>query len=128
MAPLTITSLRVDYRVSESPRPGPAVPYLILNLVFKCERTTEDYDYAWNQAKAESEEYNKVLTIDDPERYEAWLMSPDGWNFSSKYDGYGRAWTHNDPPWRYVEKFDCFWFREWIADCPVTRAVIEELQ
>lgn len=127
--PLTITNLRVDYRESESPEPWPNVPYLIVNCVFKCERTNSyDTDFAWAQAKSFSEEYRKVLTIDDPERYEAWLVSPDGWTWSSKYDGYGKAWTHEDPPWQYLEKFDSFWLREWIADCSVTRAIIAELQ
>jgi hypothetical protein len=128
MAPLTITNLRVHSSVSENPEPWSDVPYLVVNVVFRCERTTEDYDYAWNQAKAECEEYREVLTIDDPKRYEAWIASPDGWSISSKYDGYGRAWTHADPSWRYIEKFDCFWFREWIADCAPTRAIIAELE
>ena len=128
MAPLTITNLRVDYRTTESLKPWPDVPYLVVNVVFRCERTTEDCDFAWNQAKAESEEYRKVLTIDDPKRYEAWMTSPDGWSISKKYDGYGRAWTHADPPWRYIEKFDVFWFREWIADCGPTRAIVAELE
>lgn len=129
MEPLKILSLRVDYRESESPEPWPAVPYVIVNCVFKCERTENyDTDFAWYQAKGESEEYRQVLTIDDPERYENWLMSPTGWNLSSKYDGYGRAWTHEDQVWRHIEKFDVFWFREWIADCAVTRSIIKELE
>ncbi len=129
MALLKILNLRVDERSSENPEPWPAVPYLIVNCVFRCTRTDNyDTDFLWCQAKGGSEEYQKILTIDDPEKYESWLMSPTGWNFSSKYDGYGRAWTHEDPTWRYIEKFDVFWFREWIADCSVTRAVISELE
>jgi hypothetical protein len=126
---LTITNLRVDFRKSESPKPWPDVPYLIVNCVFRCARTN-DYgtDFAWHQAKAYSEEYRQILTLDDPERFDAWLMDPDGWNLSSKYDGYGRAWTHEDPAWKYIEKFDCFWFRSWSADCTVTRAIIAELE
>jgi hypothetical protein len=129
MEPLKILNLRVDYRESESPEPWPNVPYVIINCVFKCERVSDPgEDFAWWQAKGESEEYRKVLTIDDPERYENWLMSPTGWNLSSKYDGYGKAWIHNDPAWRYIEKFDVFWFRSWTADCSVTRAIIAELE
>jgi hypothetical protein len=126
---LTITSLRVDYRKSESPKPWPAVPYVIINCVFKCKRV-DDYgeDFAWWQAKGESEEFTKVLTVDSPERYDAWLDDPNGWNFSSKNDGYGKAWIHNDPPWQYLPKFDVFWFRSWTADCSVTRAIIAELE
>jgi hypothetical protein len=128
MEPLKILNLRVDYRESESPEPWPSVPYFILNCVFKCERV-DDYgeDFAWYQAKGESEEYRKVLTIDDPERYDAWLDTAFGFG-QFKYPGYGRAWIHNDPAWRYLEKFDVFWFRTWSADCSVTRAIIAELE
>ena len=126
---LKITNLRVDYRNTPTPENWPDVPYLIINVVFRCDRSDSyDTDFAWAQAKAHSEEYRKVLTIDDPERYDAWIMSPDGWNWSSKYDGYGRAWTHEDPTWRHIEKFDVFWLREWVADCSVTRAIIAELE
>jgi len=129
MEPLKILNLRVDYRESESPEPWPNTPYCIINAVFRCERTNNyDTDFAWCQAKAESEEYSNTLTIDDPERYESWQMSPDGWEFSSRYDGYGKAWTHRDPAWRYIPKFDVFWFRSWSCDSPVTRAIIRELE
>ena len=117
---LTITNLRVDSK-------GTEVPYLIVNCVFKCDRADNPgEDFAWLQAKAWSEEYRQVLTIDDPERYEDWISNH--WDFHEKYDGYGRAWTHEDPTWQYIEKFDCFWFREWVSDCSVTRALIYELE
>ena len=126
---LEILNLRVDYRLSENRAPWPPVPYAIVNCVFKCHRSDSyDTDFAWCQAKAFSEDYRQVLTIDDPERYENWLMSPDGWSLSSKYDGYGKSWTHGEPTWKYIEKFDVFHFREWVADCSVTRSVIAELQ
>jgi hypothetical protein len=128
---LTITSLRVDARKTEGWFEGGTrpCPYLIVNCVFKCARS-EDFheDFAWNQAKAWSEEYRQVTTLDDPKTYEEWLMSPKGWNFSSKYPGWGKAWTYGEPTWQYIEKFDCFWFREWIADCGPTRAIITELE
>ena len=127
---LTITSLRVDGRETEGWFEGGTrpCPYLIVNCVFKCDRSEDLHeDFAWNQAKAWSEDYRQVLTIDDPERYERWLMG-DGWDFRTSYNGYGKAWTHDDPPWRYIEKFDSFHFREWIADCGPTRAVIAELE
>jgi hypothetical protein len=49
-------------------------------------------------------------------------------NSHTPYPGYGRAWTHQDPVWQYLEKFDTFWLREWVADCPVTRAIIADLE
>ncbi len=127
---LTITSLRVDARETEGYFDGGtrSCPYLIVNCVFRCSRSEDLHeDFTWQQAKAWSEDYTEKLTIDDPERYEAWLMR-ESWNLRSKYDGYGKAWVHGDPPWRYLEKFDCFWFREWVADCGPTRAIIQELQ
>lgn len=114
---LKITNLRVDEK-------GTEVPYLIVNCCF---RVTPDYEdgYLWAQAKGDSEDYRQVLTIDDPEKYEASLLS---WNFKTRYPGYGRAWTHQDPVWQYIGKFNTFHFREWIADCPVTRAIIADLR
>jgi hypothetical protein len=126
---LTITSLRVDARETEGWFNGGTrpCPYLIVNVVFKCARSEDLHkDFAWNQAKAWSEDYTQKLTIDDPERYETWLMRAS-WDLKEKYDGYGKAWVHGEPPWRYIEKFDCFWFREWIADCHLTRTILEDL-
>lgn len=126
---LTITSLRTDYRVTEGWFNGEPTdcPYIIVNCCFTIEDDEEEGNWSSLRAKAEAEDYREVLTIDDPERYEKWLMR-DGWDFKTKYDGYGRAWTHQDVPWRYIEKFDTFWFREWIADCEPTRAIIAELE
>lgn len=126
---LTITSFRTDYRNTEGWfREEPTCcPYIIVNITFCIKDDENEGNWSSLRAKAEAEDYRQVLTIDDPKRYEDWLMRPDGWNFSSNYDGYGRAWTHQDAPWRYLEKFDTFWFREWIADCSVTRAILNEI-
>jgi len=117
---LTITNLRVDAIQGE------VVPFLVVNCCFTVEPDAND-GFLWAQAKGDSEEYRQVLTIDDPEKYETWLEN--SWGFSQfRYDGYGKSWTHQDPVWQYIEKFDTFWFREWIADCPVTRAIIADLK
>jgi hypothetical protein len=115
---LIITSLRVDAIQGE------IVPFLVVNCCFKVEPEAHD-GYLWAQTKGDSEEYRQVLTIDDPVKYEESLLN---WDYSTRYSGYGRAWTHQDPVWEYIEKFDTFWFREWIADCKVTRAIIQELE
>jgi len=115
---LTITNLRVDERKGE------VVPYLIINCCFRVDPESHD-GYLWAQAKGDSEEYRQVLTIDDPEKYEASLLT---WDYTTRYPGYGRAWTHQDPVWEYIEKFDTFHFKEWVADCPVTRAIINDLE
>ena len=120
---LTITSLRTDYRVTPQGNVWiEDVPFIIVNCTF---RITDD-DSLWQRAKAESEEYSSVLTIDDPKRYEEFLLNWD-FNFDKNYDGYGRTWTHNESPWQYIEKFDTFHFREWIADSAVTNAMIREI-
>jgi hypothetical protein len=116
---LTITSLRVnEYRGAQSD-----VPFLVINCTFKVDPETS----LWQMAKGESEEYVQRLTIDDPEKYEHWVKTQCGFD-QFRYPGYGRAWTPQDVPWRYLDKFDTFWFREWVADCGVTRAAIAELR
>ena len=127
---LEITSLRTDYRVTEGWFNGEPrdCPFIICNVTFRIHDDEDEGNFSSLRAKAEAESYREVLTIDDPERYDKWLMSPDGWSFSSRYDGYGRAWTHQDCPWTYIEKFDTFHFREWIADGGPTRAIIQELE
>ena len=111
---IQITSLRVDYR-------GEEVPYAIFNCTF---RITDD-ENLWGEAKSASEEYTKNLSVDDPERYEEWVMK--SWSMRG-YDGFQRVWTLQDPVWQHIEKFDTFWLREWISDCPGTRAIISELE
>ena len=116
---LIITSLRVnEYRGAKSD-----VPYLVINCTFKIDPDTS----LWQMAKGESEEYAQRLTIDDPEKYEQWIETQCGFD-QFRYPGYGRAWVPQDVPWRYLDKFDTFWFREWVADCGVTRAAIAELE
>ncbi len=124
---LTITALRVDSCGTEGwfAERKAACPYLIVNCCFKA--TKNEDTFIWERAKGETEEYQKVLTIDDPKRYENWICNQCGLS-QFKYDGYGRAWIHKDPVWQYIEKFDTFWFRQWVADCSVTRAIIAELE
>ena len=126
---LTITSFKTSFRETQgwfNEEPYNCA-YIIVNITFRIQDDEEEGNWSSLRAKAEAEDYREVLTIDDPKRYEDWLMRPDGWNLSSRYDGYGRAWTFQDCPWRYIEKFDVFWFREWIADCSVTRAILNEI-
>jgi hypothetical protein len=122
---LEITSLRVDERVTPKGNLfSEDVPFLCVNATF---RITED-EPLFERTKAETREFSRVLTVDDPERYWNWLVRPDGWNFSSKYEGYGRAWIHNDAVFNYLEKFQTFHFREFVADSTVTRSIITELE
>ena len=121
---LQITSLRADRRVTPQGNVWTQdVPFAIVNICFKI---TDD-EHFFEQTKAEAEEYRSVLTVDDPERYEAFLLNAVGFG-QFKYDGYGRAWTHNEPVFTYLEKFQTFWFREWIADTLPTKMMLWELQ
>jgi hypothetical protein len=121
---LEITSLRTRYRVTPQGNLWYAdVPYIFVNACFK---VTDD-EHLFLRTKAEADEYHEVLTIDDPERYEKHLLE-DNFLTSPAYDGFGRAWSRKDPPFYYIEKFQTFWFRQWIADSTVTRAIIGELE
>ena len=125
---LKITSLRIDRRKSpEDSSYGGDVPYLIVNSTWRIEQDgDEESDYLLNVAKAEAEEYGKVLTIESPEDYEKWLLNWD-FNFDKSYPGFKHRWTHRDCPWHYIEKFQTFHFREWIADSVVTQALLNEI-
>jgi hypothetical protein len=120
---LTITSLRVDERVTpEGNMWIQDVPYLIVNACFRI----EDDEHLFERTKAECEDYQKVLTIKSPEDYEESLANWD-LTFENGYD-YGRAYIHQEAPYVYIEKFQTFHFRQWIADSTVTRSIIAELQ
>jgi hypothetical protein len=121
---LQITSLKVIEKVTpEGNIWEQDVPFLGVNATF---RITDD-EHFFERTKAEVEDYRSVLTIDDPKRYEAFLLNWD-FNWSSKYDGYGRAWIHNESCFTYLEKFQTFVFREFVADSTVTRAILAELE
>jgi hypothetical protein len=120
---LTITSLRVDERVTpEGNMWIQDVPYLIINACFRI----EDDEHLFERTKAECEDYQKVLTIKSPEDHEKFLANWD-FTFEHGYD-YGRAYIHQEAPYVYIEKFQTFHFRQWIADSTVTRAIIAELE
>jgi hypothetical protein len=119
---LQITSLRVDERVTpEGNLWLQEVPFLTVNATF---RITGDEGFL-ERTKADSENYRQTLTIDDPGRLESFLLSED---WDSRYDGYGRAWVHSDPIFVYLEKFNTFWFRQFVADSTVTRAILSEIR
>ena len=124
---LKITSLRIDKRESSNDSYGGLLSYLIVNATWKITQDDDDEsDFLFNIAKAEAEEYGKVLTIESPEDYEKWLLTWD-YNFETGYPGYKHCWTHKECPWHYIEKFDTFHFREWIADSVVTQALLNEI-
>jgi hypothetical protein len=121
---LEITSLRVDRRKTEGDGSFwlKDIPFAIVNICF---RVTDD-EHLLELAKAEASEYSRVLTITSPEKYEAALANWD-LTFKNGYD-FVRAWTIKDPVFLYLEKFQTFHFREWIADTLPTKMMLWELQ
>ena len=124
---VTITSLNWREKVTPPVGPWPAVPYIIANVCWKVDTYGDDDINTHKYYLGATEDYSKVLTVDDPDRYDEFLMSNSGLNLL-KYPGLERRYTLNDKKWHYLEKFDTFWLREWIADCTVTRAVLKELE
>lgn len=120
---LEITSLSTRYRVTPKGNLSDFdVPYIIVNATFRIENDS----HLFERTKADAAEYRQVLTIDGPEDYETFLTNWD-LTFKNGYD-FGRAWIHNNPPFQYLEKFNTFHFREWIAYSSVTQAIIAELE
>lgn len=119
----------------------PKVPFLIVNCVFRC-----DPGYYHDKAAARSRSYKQVVQTGTPEEEEASYQasleehmvareSEEG--FDQLADWISRlnreprkpmVWTYDDPLWHSLDKFNAFWFREWVADSPVTRAVLQELR
>ena len=126
---IKITSLDVRTRVSPKDSYGGPVPYAVVNATWKFLPSEDDHEtYLKDSAIAEAEDYHKVLILDDPERYKKWLETECDFSFEKSYDGWSKGWTPQmDCPWRYLEKFDSFHFREWIAWTTTTKAILNEL-
>lgn len=119
----------------------PSVPFLVVNAVFRCEP-----GYYRDKAMARSKDYRQVIVTGSPEEEEAAfaarfeehmgamdenpeLSSLEEWvQWANKQPEPKRVWTYDDPLWYHIEKFDVFHFREWVSDCPVTRAALQELR
>ena len=110
----------------------PSVPYLIVNCVFRC-----DPGYYHDKALARSQDYKQVVLTGSPEEEERefqervakFVDAPSDWITDlAKQEPKPMGWTYDHASWHHIEKFDVFWFREWISDCPVTRAAIQELR
>ena len=119
----------------------PSVPYLVVNAVFRCEP-----GYYRDKALARSMDYRQVTVTGSPEEEEAAFVTrfeehvaatekdPDlspleEWaNWANSMPEPQRVWTYDDALWDYLPKFDCFHFRGWVSDCPVTRAALQELR
>lgn len=119
----------------------PSVPYLLVNCVFRC-----DPGYYRDKALGRAQDYRQVLVTGSPEEEEAAFQaeleeqmvqreSEEGFdvladwvNRVNRSEPKPKVWTYDDPLWHHIEKFNVFWFREWVADCSVTRAALQELR
>jgi len=126
---LTITSFRVDYPfLKEGEDYEDDFPFCIVNATFKIDKQGDYGTHLWNRAVADSKDYVRNVVVEDPEKTELWyLQKAMGVTVSEKPES-KMGWVLSDPKWRYLEKFDTFWFREWIAYSSVTEAVIQELR
>ena len=126
---MTITITHLSWREKMTPPvgPWPAVPYLIANICWKVTPDGDDDIHTLKSFLSATEEYSEVFTIDDPDRYDEFLMSNSGFNLL-KYPGLERRYTLNDKKWHYLEKFETFRLHEYVCDCAVTRAILKELE
>ena len=118
-----------------------SVPYLIVNCVFRC-----DPGYYKEKALGRSRNYRQVVVTGTPEEeernfqiqleehliaresQESLDVLADWVNRVNRQPEPKRVWTYDDPLWHHIEKFDVFHFREWVADCTVVRAALQELR
>ena len=124
---VTITSLNWREKVTPPVDPWPAVPYLICNITWRVNAEGDDSEGTHGIFLSATEDYQKVLTVDDPKQWDEYLAGFNGLDWLY-YPGLERRYTLTDPKWLYLEKFDTFWLREWIVDSPVTRAILKELE
>ena len=130
---MSITIRDLSYRLKTS---RDSTPYLIVNCVLQCEP-----GYYHAKAMARSSDYREVLVTGSPEEEKAewearlaeqerdeegaWL---EKWLEKANNLEFKKVWTYDDPTFTYIKKFDVFWFREWVATCPVTRSALQELR
>lgn len=110
-----ITSLRVIERVTKSKGNYPDIPFLIVNITWKI----PECDFYFFRFLRDSHDVIEGLAIDDPSSYS------DPWRNPPKYT---KVWTPHDQKWEYLEKFQTFWMKAWVSDCPVVRVVLDELR
>lgn len=103
--------LDLSYRKPRTQRSG--YPFLTVNCVF---RFPDCPDKESLKSKALSLALPTYRTLAN-ESKERLLQGEWKW-----------VWTFGEPEWKYLEKFDTFWFRQWVSDCSVTRAVLSELR
>ena len=119
---LIITSMSARRKVSLAGKYAPVdIPYIICNITFKLDK--DDDPYMWDLYMLQTQEFSRVLTIGNPEEYSKYL---DG--EIKEFSGTEIKWALKDPLFSYKEKFKTFHFRDYVADCSITRAVLDEIR
>jgi hypothetical protein len=95
---IKITHLDVRAKTSESDSYGGPVPYAMVNATWKFLPSEDEHDVQMkDMAIAEAEDYRRILTLDDPQRYEKWIATECDFSLEKRYDGWSKGWTPNDP-------------------------------
>jgi len=110
-----ITSLRVTEKVTKSKGNYPDIPFLIVNITWQIPPDS----FYFSRYLRDSKEVKEEQAIDDPLSY----VNP--WGYPPKFT---KVWTPHDQKWEYLEKFQTFWMKAWVSDCPVVRSVLNELK
>jgi hypothetical protein len=109
-----ITSLRVTERVTKSKGNYPDIPFLIVDITWKI----SEGDFYFFRFLRDSHDVIEGLAIDNPLSY----------GLCGVPTKFTKVWTPHDQKWVYLEKFQTFWMKAWVSDCPVVRIVLDELR
>jgi hypothetical protein len=120
---IIITSFSARKKVTEAGKYSRIdIPYINCNITFKVDKEADPF--TWDRYIRESSYYCKMMVVDDEKEYDRYLNgeieNTDG-NMSIKS-------VVKDPLFDYLEKFETFHFRGYVADCTVTNAVLDELR
>lgn len=112
---MKITSLRVTEKVTKSKGDYSDIPYLVVNITWELPL----YSPYRKRFIRDSKDIALWQAVKNPESYEnPWLHPPE----------YSEAWVPQDEKWEYLQKFDAFWFRQYVSDCTVVRSILGELK
>lgn len=111
-----ITSLRVAEKVSVQSGDFPDIPYLIVNLTWKVSPNSSYFQWFLDDSK----DIVQQLSVVNPEKWD----DP----FSLFEIEFEKVWIPHGDRWKYIPKFNTFWYKDYVSDCPVVRATLKELE
>lgn len=105
--------------------------YLYVNATFKVNKSSYEGKSLWKEAFENSLDHISVLTVKDPDECFKWYMDyflNSGGSEETSYPNYIKSYLPKEPIFKYIEKFDTFWFSMYVAHSHVTVAILEELE